>query len=81
MVDGADPTLHDHGGEPKLTTTSEMRGEVIPLAVDQDAVEVEYTLGAIATPSYARTVEAHAAHARGCGRRSSRLAKRSMPGC
>jgi hypothetical protein len=37
-----------------------MRDEVIPLAVEQDAAEVEHAFGAIATPAHAGTVEPHA---------------------
>ena len=36
-----------------------MIDEVVPLAVEQDAAEMEDVLGAVAAPSHPRTIEAH----------------------
>ncbi len=38
---------------------SEMRGEVVPLTVEQDAAQVEYRLGAASAPSHPGAVKTH----------------------
>lgn len=36
-----------------------MFDEIVPLAVEQDAAEMEDVLGAVAAPAHPRTIEAH----------------------
>jgi hypothetical protein len=65
------PDLHDQGAffaascdrcrrssELKLTA-SKMRGEVVPLTVEQDASQVEHPLGTTSAPTHPRAIETH----------------------
>jgi len=46
-------------GELNWASLSKMRGEVIPLAVEENAAQVEHMLGAASAPSHPRTIEPH----------------------